>query len=157
MTLIGISLRSTIGVENGLEDFHLIRKLIDPQKNRRILEPFCGTGRLLIPLAQDGHSVCGMDQSIAMLDRARSEITQLGESVRDRITLIHADVLTREWPAGFDIVILGFNCFYELASSAEQRQCVQLASHALNRVDISISTTITWKATWTRAGRSRES
>jgi SAM-dependent methyltransferase len=118
-------------VENGLEDFNLIRRLIGPQKSLRILEPFCGTGRLVIPLAQDGHTVCGMDQSLAMLDHARSKIALLEPSVRDRITLIHADVLSGEWPAGFDVVILGFNCFYELASAAEQRHCIQFASHAL--------------------------
>ncbi|MBN2258888.1 MAG: class I SAM-dependent methyltransferase [Anaerolineaceae bacterium] len=119
------------GVENGQEDFNLICKLIDTQKNRSILELFCGTGRRLIPLAQEGHNLCGKDQSTAMLDQASSKAAQLGDSVRDRIRLIHADVLTREWPPGFDIVILGCNCLYELATPAEQCQCVQLAAHAL--------------------------
>ncbi len=117
-------------VENESEDLDLIRKLIGHQKAQRILEPFCGTGRLLIPLIQDGHTVSGMDQSLAMLDHARSKIIHQAPG-HERITLIHTDVLAGEWPTGFSIVILGCNCFYELASPVEQRRCVQFASYAL--------------------------
>jgi SAM-dependent methyltransferase len=118
-------------VENGTDDLNLIRKLLGPQNDLRILEPFCGTGRLLIPLASDGHTVCGMDQSPAMLDHARGRISKLPDLTSKRITLIQADVLSAVWPDDFDVVILGCNCFYELASPAEQRQCVQFGSRSL--------------------------
>ena len=36
------------------EDIGLIRRLIGSRKRLRILEPFCGTGRIPIPLAFDG-------------------------------------------------------------------------------------------------------
>jgi SAM-dependent methyltransferase len=118
-------------VESGSEDLDLIRKLIGPQKGRRILEPFCGTGRLLIPLAQDGHTVCGMDQSLTMLEHARGKTAQMALPIQERIKLIHANILSGEWPDGYEVVILGLNCLYELASPAEQNQCVQYASQAL--------------------------
>ena len=56
----------------------------------RILEPFCGTGRILIPLARDGYELVGIDQSSGMLGRARMKIGQLPDEVQRRITLIDA-------------------------------------------------------------------
>ncbi|HUU43943.1 MAG TPA: class I SAM-dependent methyltransferase, partial [Planctomycetota bacterium] len=55
----------------------------------------------------------------------------LPAEVRRRITLIEADVLGSDWPNDFDLVLLGGNCFYELASAAEQESCVARASAAL--------------------------
>ena len=41
-----------------------------------VLELACGTGRLTIPLAQDGHGVVGLDSSACMLRRARAKPPQ---------------------------------------------------------------------------------
>jgi len=98
----------------------------------KILEPFCGTGRILIPLALDGHVVSGMDQSTGMLDRARKKIQGLPLEAQERIKLLQVDVLRKEWPCGFDLVILGCNCFYELATSDEQENCIVQAFQSLN-------------------------
>jgi SAM-dependent methyltransferase len=56
------------------DDVALIRRLIQGRGNLCILEPFCGTGRILIPLASDGHTLMGMDQSKEMLARAREKV-----------------------------------------------------------------------------------
>jgi len=47
--------------------------------------------------------------------------------------LITANVLGGDWPTDFDLVILGGNCLYELATAEEQERCVARASHALKR------------------------
>jgi len=44
-------------VETYTDDLYLIRRLIGGRVPLRILEPFCGTGRILIPLALDGHTL----------------------------------------------------------------------------------------------------
>ncbi|MCJ7736868.1 MAG: hypothetical protein MUQ10_06070, partial [Anaerolineae bacterium] len=36
-----------------------------------------------------------------------------------------------EWPTGFDLVVLGATCFYELATPEEQEHCVKAAAAAL--------------------------
>lgn len=113
------------------DDVELIQKLIGPYGPRRILEPFCGTGRILIPLALAGHTVVGLDRSAAMLARARSKLAQLPPSVQQRITLIEAHVVHDPWPSDFDVVILGGNCFYELATAEEQQACIAAATTAL--------------------------
>jgi hypothetical protein len=46
--------------ETEKDDITLLRRLIGPSRDLRIPEPFCGTGRLLLPLAQDGHKLVGM-------------------------------------------------------------------------------------------------
>jgi SAM-dependent methyltransferase len=59
--------------ETYTDDVKLIRKLINGRGPLRILEPFCGTGRILIPLALDGHETVGLDQAKGMLSRARGQ------------------------------------------------------------------------------------
>jgi len=113
------------------EDIALIRRLICAQKGLRILEPFCGTGRMLIPLALDGHRVVGQDCAQGMLARAQTKVRALPPEVQERITLLPTDVLRERWPLGFDLVILGSNCLYELATSAEQAQVIASAASAL--------------------------
>ncbi len=111
-------------IETGADDVELIRKLINGHGRIRILEPFCGTGRILIPLALDGHEIVGLDQAQGMLDRAHAKIARLPEDVRERITLTKSDVTADPWPNDFELVILGGNCFYELATPEEQEGCI---------------------------------
>lgn len=113
------------------EDIQLLRRLIGGRGPWRIFEPFCGTGRIAIPLALDGHEVVGMDQSEPMLDRARAKIDELGDAIRHRLALHRGDAVSDRWPRGFDLVLLGSNCFYELASPEEQKACIAAAARAL--------------------------
>ncbi len=117
--------------ETQTEDVVLLRQLLSGREPLRILEPFCGSGRILIPLAEDGHTLVGLDKSKAMLASAARKIRDLAQPVRERITLVHSDVTTDRWPGGFDVVVLGGNCFYELATAAEQEGCVRSARSAL--------------------------
>lgn len=52
-----------------------------------ILEPACGTGRLVIELARRGHQVDGFDLSPEMLEYARQQRKILPRDVRRRISL----------------------------------------------------------------------
>jgi SAM-dependent methyltransferase len=119
-------------VETDTADVELIHRLIGNQRPIRILEPFCGTGRILIPLALAGHNLVGLDQAAGMLARARTKIAQLGEEYQRNTTLIEANVLDGNWPARFELVILGGNCFYELATPEEQEKCIRNAFAVLD-------------------------
>ena len=118
-------------IEHGADDVNLIHRLIGDRGPLRILEPFCGTGRILIPLAQDGHEIVGLDKSRFMLDRACDKVTQLPADIQQKIKLIEADVLADEWPTGFDIVILGGNWPYELPTQEVQEGCIASAAASL--------------------------
>ena len=117
--------------ETYTDDVDLLRRLLGKCRSLRIFEPFCGTGRILIPLAEDGHELIGFDRAQGMLDRAGMKIARLPEEVRCRINLHLADVLAVEWPGDCDLVILGANCLYEFDSAEDQEQCIRKAATSL--------------------------
>lgn len=117
--------------ETQRDDVSLLRKLLGESTRLKILEPFCGNGRILIPLAEAGHIMVGMDKSEPMLTSAKQKIQKLPEAVQEHITLIQANVTADSWPVGFDLVILGANCFYELASAEMQEHCISAARQSL--------------------------
>jgi hypothetical protein len=114
------------------DDVALIRRLIgDAGPLRTIVEPFSGTGRILVPLARDGHSVTGIEIAPAMNARAAAKVARLGEDVQTRVTLKVQDVLDGNWGTGYDLIVIGGNAFYELPSAEAQARCVRFAHEAL--------------------------
>ncbi|MHC4592763.1 MAG: class I SAM-dependent methyltransferase [Planctomycetota bacterium] len=113
------------------DDIGLLRRLIGDSGPWRVREPFCGTGRILIPLALDGHTVVGSDLSQGMLTRCRQKVGALPREVRDRITLRQQDAVSGPWDRGFDLVLLGGNCLYEFSSEADQAACIGRAAACL--------------------------
>jgi len=112
------------------DDVALIQSLIGARK-AKILEPFCGHGRILIPLAEAGYEIMGLDLSDQLLRSLDERLRQLPPEVQARISFRQADVIADDWPTRFDVVILGANCFYELATSEEQEHCITAAAVAL--------------------------
>jgi SAM-dependent methyltransferase len=81
-----------------------------------VLEPTCGTGRLLEPLARRGLQVVGFDSSPEMLERARARLDGLGS----RAILSQAD-LRDALPVGpFHMVILTLDALGLLEETATQ-------------------------------------
>jgi L-amino acid N-acyltransferase YncA len=117
--------------ETQTDDVALLHSLMGQGRSLRILEPFCGCGRILIPLAADGHTLVGLDQAQTMLDKAAVKLGAMPAEVGRRVKLVRADVLADPWPAGFDLVVLGGNCFYELGCPREQEHCIASALQAL--------------------------
>lgn len=111
-------------IETHQEDVRLILEMVQGLGHLRILEPFCGTGRILVPLAVAGHEVVGLDKASGMLSRAAARIGSLDRAIQSRISLFETDVVQGAWPAQFDLVILGGNCFYELSTAEEQEKCI---------------------------------
>jgi SAM-dependent methyltransferase len=77
-----------------------------------VLELGCGTGRLLIPLAEAGFPVTGVDNSPEMLDIARQRLAKKPLAVRKAVTLLEKDMrnLTQETVAlRFAMALLSYN------------------------------------------------
>jgi SAM-dependent methyltransferase len=85
-----------------------------------VLELGCGTGRVLIPAAQAGCEVTGLDQSELMLRRCRAKAEQLPPEIRKRVTLIHGDMTKFDLGRTFDLVIVPFRPVQHLISVDEQ-------------------------------------
>ena len=119
-------------IETQTDDVDLIRRLIGDAGPLTIFEPFCGTGRIAIPLAHDGHRLIALDESAAMLERMETKLDSEAADLRDRARIIRSGVFAADWPADVDLVLLGGNCFYEVSSSDEQRALVFRAASALH-------------------------
>ena len=62
------------GLNNSLSDLEFYKKWLPQNKDAKILELCCGTGRLTIPIAKDGYNIKGVDYTLSMsLKRAKEE------------------------------------------------------------------------------------
>jgi SAM-dependent methyltransferase len=113
--------------ENYSDDVQLLLDLIGKRGPLRIFEPFCGTGRILIPLVVAGHQLIGLDQSKVLLNCCKEKLSHTGK----RAKLVEGDAVDDPWPDGLDLVVLGGNCLYELANADEQERCIQSAASSL--------------------------
>ncbi|MES1209385.1 MAG: class I SAM-dependent methyltransferase [Pseudomonadota bacterium] len=86
-------------------------RLLAEERGGPILDAGCGTGRLLVPLARDGHVVVGIDRAPAMLERAAWRLGRAGRQARrSRAVLARGDL--GALPAGrgrFALVIAAFH------------------------------------------------
>jgi SAM-dependent methyltransferase len=96
-----------------------------------VLELACGSGRLVLPLAQAGNQVVGVDVSPHMLDLARHKLTSLPD-IAERVYLVHADMRRFEAfaHAPFDLAIVAVKSFAYLTESHEQLATLErIAAH----------------------------
>lgn len=93
-----------------------------------ILELGCGTGRIAIPLARDGHRVVGIDRSPAQLARAR----QKSVAADVKVELVASDIRTFALPEPFRLILIAFNTFL-LLSPEERRACLARVREHLAR------------------------
>lgn len=89
------------------DDLQLYSELAKAYKGD-ILDVGCGTGRVLIHLAQQGHQVHGIDNDRAMLDRLKLNLEQTALPER-RLSAVHADVLKHEYQSRFALILLTYN------------------------------------------------
>ncbi len=89
-----------------------------------VLDVGCGTGRVLFHLAQEGHTVCGIDSEQAMLDRARRKLAAFPH-LRERVTMHHGNVLTFETDTNFNLVLLSYNSLMHFHDQPQQLALLQ--------------------------------
>lgn len=93
-----------------------------------ILEPTCGTGRVLVPLARAGFSVVGVDLSAPMLAIAHQKVEATG--LGDRVELVQGDVLDLALGRTFALALIALNSFGHFAEpGAPERALAALRAH----------------------------
>jgi SAM-dependent methyltransferase len=90
-----------------------------------VLEGACGTGRLVIPLAEAGVRITGFDISKGMLDVARKKIEQLDRETQARISLLHDDLTSFELRRTFALIVIAYRSFQCLVTKKEQGACLE--------------------------------
>ncbi len=96
-----------------------------------VLELACGTGRVLVALAQTGHTVVGVDNSPAMLTLARRKIAALPPDVGAQVTLLEADMRHVPLAGRFALVIVALSSFMHLATPDDQLRTLACARRCL--------------------------
>jgi SAM-dependent methyltransferase len=92
-----------------------------------ILELACGTGRLTIPLALDGHEIVGLDASPMMLRSARAK----ADAADVDIVFAHGDMRNFELNRTFALIIISCNSLAHLTTNDELKDCLRTASRHL--------------------------
>ena len=89
-----------------------------------VLEIGCGTGRVLIPTAQAGIEIVGLDLSPRMLARCQEKLSREPADVQARAQLIRADMRRFDLGRRFRLVTTPFRPFQHLISVEEQMCCL---------------------------------
>lgn len=92
----------------------------------RVLEPACGSGRLVLELARRGHAVTGFDRSVPMLDFARARLAR----ARRKATLLEADMSSFRLPRRFELahcLVSTFKYLLDEESAVAHLACVARA------------------------------
>lgn len=96
-----------------------------------ILELECGTGRILIPVAEAGVEIVGLDVSADMLALARAKLAASPAAVQGRVRLVHGDMRTFELAQPFTLVTIPYRAFLHNLSADDQLRTLERARRHL--------------------------
>jgi ubiquinone/menaquinone biosynthesis C-methylase UbiE len=95
-----------------------------------ILELACGTGRVLLSLAREGHDLTGVDVSPAMLELARQKIS--AEGLASRVRLVEQDMRNLELDGRFNLVLVALSSFSHVLTMDDQITALRRIYEHLN-------------------------
>ncbi len=98
------------GLNTFLSDLPFYKKWLPGNKDAKILELCCGTGRLTLPIAKEGYNISGVDYTISMLEQAKVKAFEAGL----KVDFIEADIRTLDLPEKYDLIFIPFNSVHHL-------------------------------------------
>jgi SAM-dependent methyltransferase len=98
------------GLNTFLNDLQFYKKWLPKNRYAKILELCCGTGRLTLPIAKEGYTITGVDNSSTMLEQAKLKAAE----TRIKIQFIEADIRTLDLPEKYDLIFIPFNSIHHL-------------------------------------------
>ncbi len=95
-----------------------------------ILDVGCGSGRVAMALAADGHEVVGIDLSVPMLRLAGQRREALSADVAARLSFHQADMTSLALGRDFALIVVPYRVFqFLLTTDAQRRTLAALRSH----------------------------
>lgn len=115
------------GMNTSLADLQFYKKWMPQNKETRILELCCGTGRLTLPIAKDGYDITGVDIMPSMLKKAKEKA--LKEDLD--IEFIEADIRNLALAEKYDLIFIPFNSIHHLYKNEDLFQAFQVVKNHL--------------------------
>lgn len=85
----------------------------------KILELACGSGRVLLPLAQEGYELTGVDNSEKMLEIAQQRLQE--EKLVDHCQLVNQDMRTLQLNQKYRLAIIALGSFGHITTRKDQQ------------------------------------
>lgn len=96
-----------------------------------VLELGCGTGRILLPIAEAGVDVVGLDASADMLAIARDKLAASRPDVQRRARLVHGDMRDFDLGQSFALVTIPYRAFLHNLEVGDQLRTLACARRHL--------------------------
>jgi len=96
-----------------------------------VLELACGTGRVSIPLAENGAQVHGLDLSPGMLGVFREKLAQQSDEIQSRVELTEGNMADFNLGKQFPLIIIPFRSFQVLTQEEDIAGCLQCVKEHL--------------------------
>ena len=90
-----------------------------------VLEIGCGTGRVMIPVAEAGVEIVGLDVEPQMLSLFQQKIDLLEDNVRQRLALLEGDMRDFSLPQKFSMVMIPHRAFMHLLTPLDQQKALR--------------------------------
>jgi ubiquinone/menaquinone biosynthesis C-methylase UbiE len=102
----------------------------------KILELACGSGRVMLDLAEQGYEVTGIDNSGKMLELAREAFAEADVSAQ--CTLLEQDLCSFEIDQKFRLVLIALGSFAHITNREDQQQALAAVRAHMSRGGIFI-------------------
>jgi SAM-dependent methyltransferase len=93
-----------------------------------VLEIACGTGRVLLPIARKGIEICGVDNSLPMLEVLHRNLAREPQEVCQRITVHEGDMRTFRLNRKFPLVMIPFRPMQHMFTVEDQVAALRTAA-----------------------------
>lgn len=98
-----------------------IRKVDGP-----VIEFACGSGRILIPIAEKGHKIEGIDKSKAMINRLKEKLEVYNSKFRKNVELYCDDMVTFDYKKKYELGFIGYNSIYYLRTKKKIKKFINI-------------------------------
>lgn len=98
------------------------------QSRGPILEIACGTGRVLLPIARKGIEICGVDNSLPMLQVLTENLAREPQQVRDCVTVHEGDMRSFRLNKEFPLVMIPFRPMQHMFTIEDQVAALKTAA-----------------------------
>jgi len=115
------------GMNSDLADLEFYKKWLPKNKDARILELCCGTGRLTIPIAKDGYKISGVDITSSMIEKAKAKASEADLEIE----FIKADIRTLELTEKYDLIFIPFNSIHHLYKNEDLFKAFEVVKNHL--------------------------